>query len=118
MQEITGGVPVAAPTAQTSARSTQLPPGPAGLEKTAVFATAAVAPVAATAAGHEKTAVFATAAVAPVAPGGGGNFDKTSIQQAGQAPASGSGFEKTAVHQTSKVQSPAAGSSTVPDIEI
>jgi hypothetical protein len=77
-----------------------------------------VAPVAASS-GHEKTAVFATAAVAPVAAAAADNFDKTLIQQSVPPAAPGPGFEKTAVHQAHGNPSPAAGNSTTtPDIEI
>ena len=115
MNEITGDVPAtqAVPMSTSSVAMAATPPGH---EKTAVFATAAVAPVAAAASGHEKTAVFATAAVAPVAPAN--HFDKTSIQQAARPGASAGEFEKTAVHQTRTVPPPAPGNSTVPDIEI
>ncbi len=113
MNEITGGVP--GTQSFTVPVSTPAAPTPAGHEKTAVFATAAVAPVAA-AAGHEKTAVFATAAVAPVAPAN--QFDKTSIQQSVPPGAPAAAFEKTAVHQAHATPAPAAGNSTAPDIEI
>ena len=84
-------------------------------------------------AGHEKTAVFGTAAVAPV------DFEKTAIHQSGSTrlhhvdfektaihharePGAGENaeFEKTTVHQTnSPVRStPPATTSTIPDVEI
>jgi serine/threonine protein kinase/CHASE2 domain-containing sensor protein len=84
-------------------------------------------------AGHEQTAVFGTAAVAPV------DFEKTAIHQSGSTrlhhvdfektaihharePGAGKNaeFEKTTVHQTnSPVRStPPATTSTIPDVEI
>lgn len=55
--------------------------------------TAAAGATTARNAGHEKTAVFATAAVAPV------DFEKTAIHQSGPAGFHHVDFEKTAIHQ-------------------
>jgi serine/threonine-protein kinase len=120
MNEITGGIPGTQSFAVASnATAAVQAPTPAGHEKTAVFATAAVAASPATA-GHEKTAVFATGAVAPAAaPAAAPDFDKTSIQPASRAAAPAGEFEKTAVHQTRAAPPSAAGGSAVaPDIEI
>ncbi|MFO1191367.1 MAG: serine/threonine-protein kinase [Rhodoferax sp.] len=120
MNEITGGAPGTQSFAVASnATAAVQAPAPAGHEKTAVFATAAVAASPATA-GHEKTAVFATGAVAPsAAPAAAPDFDKTSIQPASRAAAPAGEFEKTAVHQT-RAAPPSAtgGSAAAPDIEI
>jgi len=120
MNEITGGIPGTQSFAVAShATAAVQAPTPAGHEKTAVFATAAVAASPATA-GHEKTAVFATGAVAPAAaPAAAPDFDKTSIQPASRAAAPAGEFEKTAVHQTRAAPpSAAGGSAAAPDIEI
>jgi serine/threonine-protein kinase len=113
LAEITGG----APATQSMPLSASMPLAatPAGHEKTAVFATAAVAaqPVAP---GHEKTAVFAAAALSPAAPV---DFEKTSVQQMVQpARPAAADFEKTVVHQTGVAQAPAAAKPAAPDIEI
>jgi hypothetical protein len=63
-------------------------------------------------AGHEKTAVFATGAVA--AP----DFEKTAVHQANVTDKPAPSFEKTAVHQTSVVNRPGPATSTTPDLEI
>jgi serine/threonine protein kinase/CHASE2 domain-containing sensor protein len=84
-------------------------------------------------AGHEQTAVFGTAAVAPV------DFEKTAIHQSGSTRLHHVDFEKTAIHQArepgavkdaefekttvhqtnSPVRStPPATTSTIPDVEI
>ena len=113
LAEITGG----APATQSMPLSASMPLAatPAGHEKTAVFATAAVAAQPA-APVNEKTAVFAAAALSPAAPV---DFEKTSVQQLVQpARPAAADFEKTVVHQTGVAQAPAAAKPAAPDIEI
>ncbi len=81
-----------------------------GSLSTGAMALPAMAASAPTPAGHAKTAVFASAAVAPV------DFEKTSVQQLRKPDVD---FEKTAVHHTGVVQPPTgAKASAPPDVEI
>ena len=78
--------------------------------------TMSMAPVAAAAAGpagHEKTAVFATGAIKPVP-----DFDKTTAHQAAPVQKPAPDFEKTAVHQAGAANRPPPSPSVAPDLEI
>ena len=112
LAEITGGAPATQSIPATTSTSAAVTPS--GHEKTAVFATGAVAamppgPV------YEKTAVFTAAGAAPAAPV---DYEKTAVQQLAQPPKPAADFEKTAVHQTHVAPAPAAAKPAAPDIEI
>ena len=132
LAEISGGA--------IATQSTTMPTGapsaarPAEHEKTAVFATGAVAPAPAGPT-HEKTAVFATGGdvAAPtgptyektavfvatgVAPARPADFEKTAVQHLVQPARPAADFEKTAVHQTPVAPAPVAAKPAAPDIEI
>ncbi len=132
LAEISGGA--------VATHSTTMPTGapsaarPVEHEKTAVFATGAVAPAPAGPT-HEKTAVFATGGevAAPtgpsyektavfvatgVAPARAVDFEKTAVQHLVQPARPAADFEKTAVHQTPVAPAPVAAKPAAPDIEI
>ena len=132
LAEISGGA--------IATQSTTMPTGapsaarPAEHEKTAVFATGAVAPAPAGPT-HEKTAVFATGGevAAPtgpsyektavfvataVAPARAVDFEKAAVQHLVQPARPAADFEKTAVHQTPVAPAPVAAKPAAPDIEI
>ncbi len=67
--------------------------------------------------GHEKTAVFATSAVAAVAAAPTPDFERTAVHQAAAAPKPAPDFEKTAVHQTGATNRPPPAS-PAPDLEL
>ena len=92
-----GGAPVAQPTMQTGAIS--------------------AAAVATGGGGHEKTAVFATSAVAAVAAAPTSDFERTAVHQAAAATKPAPDFEKTAVHQTGATNRPPPAS-PAPDLEL
>ena len=82
----------------------------AGHEKTAIFATAAVAAV-----DFEKTAIHQTHVAAVPAPTP--DFEKTVIHQT-HVPAPAPDFEKTAVHHTGAGGRPGPATTAAPDLEI